>query len=343
MIKPLDYIVVGLGIAGISVCEELQSRRLTYKVFNTYSNSATTVAGGILNPTILKWFTTPPNIALLYPKALDFYARLESKLKGDKFYSKKPVYRIFTSFQEQNNWLVASDKQKTSAYFNPEIINSINQNIKTPYGLGEIMQTAQINLQLLINQYVIKLKKDNFYIDEKFDYNQLKHYDSTFEYKGFTAKYIIFCEGISVLSNPFFNEVSVKPSKGEYLIINAPDLKSDFIIKGKRYLIPLGNDRYKFGATFGNESEGTDWKPSQKAYEILKSDLKEMISCPFKIERQIAGIRPVTANNQPVIQKHSTYQRMAFFNGLGMRGLTTAPYYARLLIENMESDESFTE
>src|SRR5690625_2283447 len=332
MSKPLDYLIVGLGIAGISICEELQARNMSFKVFNTYSNCATAVSGGILNPTVLKWFTTPPHTEKFYPKALDFYASLQNKLKGNSFYCQKPIYRIFASYQEQNNWMAASDKQKMKAYLNPEIRSNDNPNIIAPYGMGEINQTAQIDIQMLIDQYVSELRNLGCYHDVRFFYDQLRLTQDTFEYKGIRAKHIVFCEGVSVLNNPFFKNIAIKPGKGEYLIINAPDLKTTAILKGKRYLIPLGANRYKVGATFGAESEGLDWEPSEKAFQILKLDLEEMIACAFTIESHIAGVRPLTPDNTPIIQQHPVYTRIASFNGLGMRGLTTAPYYADVLL-----------
>lgn len=337
MSKPLDYLIVGLGIAGISICEELQARKLSFKVFNTYSKCATAVSGGILNPTVLKWFTTPPHTEKFYPKALDFYASLQNKLKGNSFYCQKPIYRIFASYQEQNNWMAASDKVKMKAYLNPDIVSNGNPNINAPYGMGIINQTAQIDIQTLIDQYVSELRKLGCYHDVRFLYDQLRLTHDTFEYKGTTAKHIVFCEGISVLNNPFFKDIALKPGKGEYLIVHAPDLKATGILKGKRYLIPLGADTYKVGATFGDESDGLDWEPSDKAFEILKSDIEEMIACAFTIKHHFAGIRPLTPDNKPILKQHSAHPRMACFNGLGMRGLTTAPYYAGVLIDCLES------
>ena len=53
----LDYVVVGLGIAGISFCEQLEKQGKTYIVIADDSQIASKVAGGLYNPVILKRFT----------------------------------------------------------------------------------------------------------------------------------------------------------------------------------------------------------------------------------------------------------------------------------------------
>ncbi|NNE77833.1 MAG: FAD-dependent oxidoreductase, partial [Pricia sp.] len=53
----LDYLVVGLGLAGIAFCEQLEKGNKTFKVISDTSQTASLVAGGLYNPVILKRFT----------------------------------------------------------------------------------------------------------------------------------------------------------------------------------------------------------------------------------------------------------------------------------------------
>ena len=52
-----DYIVVGLGIAGLAICEELENRDKSFVVFDTGEESSTKVSGGVFNPVVLKWLS----------------------------------------------------------------------------------------------------------------------------------------------------------------------------------------------------------------------------------------------------------------------------------------------
>ena len=69
----LDYIVVGSGLSGITVAENLLSRGKKILVFDDNSQASSTVAGGIYNPVILKRFTLAWNANEHIEKALPFY------------------------------------------------------------------------------------------------------------------------------------------------------------------------------------------------------------------------------------------------------------------------------
>ena len=50
----LDYIVVGLGLAGLAFIEELIAANKSFLVFEDRSQTSSLVAGGIYNPVIFK-------------------------------------------------------------------------------------------------------------------------------------------------------------------------------------------------------------------------------------------------------------------------------------------------
>ena len=53
----VDYIVVGLGLAGLAFVEELISNKKSFVVFEDNSQTSSLVAGGVYNPVVLKRFT----------------------------------------------------------------------------------------------------------------------------------------------------------------------------------------------------------------------------------------------------------------------------------------------
>ena len=53
----VDYIIVGLGLAGLAFAEQLESNNKSFIVFEDNSQNASIVAGGVYNPVILKRFT----------------------------------------------------------------------------------------------------------------------------------------------------------------------------------------------------------------------------------------------------------------------------------------------
>ena len=56
-VKKVDYIIVGLGIAGLSLCEVLLKANKSFVVIDQGTDAATLVSGGVFNPVVLKRFT----------------------------------------------------------------------------------------------------------------------------------------------------------------------------------------------------------------------------------------------------------------------------------------------
>lgn len=330
----VDYIIVGIGLAGISFCEQLKANNKSFVVFDDKSQQSSTVAGGLYNPVVLKRFTSVWKSKEQLAIALPMYQNIEEKLKVKLDY-KIPVYRKFASLEEQNDWFAASDKPKLSEYLSTNIIKNKSNSIDAPFGFGEVLETGRIDVKTLIDAYKSGLLKQRLFFEEAFDYNDLKITDNAIEYKDITSKNIVFAEGFGVVKNPFFNQLPLVPTKGELLTIHAPQLKIDYVLKAGVFLIPLGNDLYIVGATY--EWDDTTHTITTKAKSELLSKLDKLISCPYKVVNQVAGIRPTVKDRRPLVGQHQSYKNMYALNGLGTRGVMIGPYVAKQLFNFIEN------
>ena len=75
--KEVDYIVVGLGIAGISFCEELENNHKSFIAFDNDKVTSTKVAAGVINPVVLKRFTPVWNAKLHVSSSILFLDSIE--------------------------------------------------------------------------------------------------------------------------------------------------------------------------------------------------------------------------------------------------------------------------
>ncbi|KKM00247.1 hypothetical protein LCGC14_1806360, partial [marine sediment metagenome] len=239
----LDYLIVGLGLAGICFCEQLEKNGKSYKVVSDASQTSTLVAGGLYNPVILKRFTLAWNAKEQLEKAIPFYTELEKKL-GVKMNYPLSVRRRFASVAEQNLWFEAADKPGLEEFLSVKLYPNTNQNIDAPFGYGEVMGTGRIDTLNLVSAYRTYLHKSNALISETFDYAQLQIIEGGVNYNTMEARKVIFAEGFGMKQNPFFNYLPLQGSKGEYLFINAPDLKEKSAIKSTIFCIPGGGDVY---------------------------------------------------------------------------------------------------
>ena len=335
--KEVDYIIVGLGIAGLSICEVLQAQGKSFVVYDTSQYSSTLVAAGVIHPMVLKRFTPVWKAHEHIHIAIPFYHRLAQKLETN-IIEEIPLLRIFNSVEEQNNWIVASDKHELSSFLSSEIHTNHNEHIVSSFGLGKVNISAKVDTTMLLSAYAEYLQKDGLLFSEVFDYSLLKETEQGVNYNSISARKIIFSEGASIIANPFFQKDLLIPIKGEYIIIEALELKMIEILKGTTFMIPLGNDRYKVGATLDriDVSRGI----TEEARVKLILDVSKMIRCPFKVVDQVAGIRPTTKDRRPLLGCLPESDKKIFFNGLGARGIMAAPSFAMRLFDFFEGNQA---
>lgn len=116
---------------------------------------------------------------------------------------------------------------------------------------SKVKQSGYINLPLFLSEVKTYLAKHSQLLEETFDYNALVHTTERVSYKDISADYIIFCEGHKISENPFFNYIKLKPAKGEVLTIKCHQLLwENAIINKGFFILPLGNNLYKVGATY---------------------------------------------------------------------------------------------
>ncbi|WP_313791292.1 NAD(P)/FAD-dependent oxidoreductase [Lacinutrix neustonica] len=329
----IDYIIVGCGLAGIAFCEQLLVNNKTFVVFDDSSQQSSTVAGGLYNPVTLKRFTPVWRNKEQLEMAITAYERIEQRLKLKLDY-KVPVLRRFTSLEEQNNWFIASDKEGLEAYMSTTILKNTNKCIDAAFGFGEVLQTGRIDTKLLIAEYKAFLRQQDLLNEDAFNYNALIHGDGSVNYNNVEAKHIIFAEGFGIHKNPYFKHLPLEGTKGELVTIHAPDLKLDFVLKSSVFVIPLGNDLYRIGATYEHKDKTNTI--SAEARELLLNKLNTFINCPFEVVNQVAGIRPTVKDRRALVGTHKAFKNYHILNGLGTRGVMIAPYVAKQLFESIE-------
>ena len=334
--KKVDYIIVGSGLAGILFCEVLKQHNKSFVVYDNSSQHSSTVAGGLYNPVILKRFTRVWKAKEQLDLALPIYHELEHNLNIKLDY-KIPIYRLFASVEEQNNWFEASDKPSLSHFLSSKILNPTITSIKCNFGYGKVLETGRIDTTTLIKCYREDLNKNNQFKKETFVYNELSLNSSYVTYHNYKAKYIVFAEGFGVVKNSFYNYLPLKPTKGELLTIYAPDLKIDFVLKSSVFLIPLGNHLYLVGATY--EWDNTSPNITDKAKSELLNKLDKFINCDYKVVNQVAGIRPTVKDRRPLVGQHPKHHNMFVLNGLGTRGVMIGPYVAKQLFAYIEEEQ----
>lgn len=331
--KHYDYLIVGLGLAGVAFCEQLQKFNRSFIVFEDHSQQSSRVAAGLYNPTVLKRFTSAWKGPELMKTSLSVYSGIEKKLRI-AIDSQRPIWRKLNDISDQNNWLLASDQPGLASFLDSDIVESPNKRIQAPFGFGVVRHTGTIDTKQLVSTYAKDLKNKGLLMEQSFFYKDIKQEKEGLSYQSIRCKRIVFCEGFGVKKNPYFNHLPLTGNKGELLIIKAVDLKIDVILKAGVFVIPLGEDCYKVGATYNPVDK--DSEPSQTAKDKLITKLKKLVDVDFKVISQIAGVRPTVVDRKPLVGRHPEHSELFILNGLGSRGVLLAPYAAQSLFEFIE-------
>lgn len=329
-----DYLIIGCGLAGISFAETLFHEGKSFTVIANQSQNSSLVAAGIYNPVIVKRLNMPANAGEHMAYIKPFYAEIESRL-GVKFDHQIPLYRKFASIEEQNDWFMAADKPHLSEFLSTAVVHTKYPSLPSPFGFGQVLHTGYVDTGVLVDNYKKFLLENGWLLHETFDYSQLFISDNNISYKQLQAKHIVFAEGFGIHTNPYFDQLPLAGTKGELLLINAPELELDVAVNAGIFILPVGNDYYKVGATY----EWIDKTniPTEAARAELLQKLDEIITCPYEVIEHYAGIRPTTKDRKPLIGTHPQYKNIHLLNGLGTRGVMLGPPMARQLYDAIEN------
>ena len=328
--KKVDYIIIGDGYAALFFAHQLIKNNKSFYLFSKGKKSASMVSAGIINPAVLKRFTT----FWLAQEQIDSLKKTLSEIEGythKNYLIEKPILRVFHDEKEKELWLKKSNE---ISFLSNDFIK-INS-IKNPFGCGKVNHSARLNVRDFFTDLMNYLEQNSHLIKEKFDYNLVNTENST--YKDIQFKNIIFAEGMAVKENPYFSEIPVEANKGHHLEVKISEkIEDDFTIKKKHFIFPLNENTYYYGGTYDREQ--THHKIDDSAVEKLTNALAEFYPNDFEVTQVKFGFRPTVKDRRPIVGAHSEFKNFYVFNGLGARGILNGNYFAINLYNHLENGE----
>lgn len=330
----VDYIIIGQGIAGTLLAHFLKQKgQKVIVIDNLSNNSSSMIAAGIFNPVTGRRFVTTWKAAEIFPFAQQTYLQLEQLLHSS-FYHETGILKFFNDQLEQKEWMLKDTHNAYAALVENSAVNpAINQ---PPWGGVKIASAGYLDIRVMLNLYRKLLVDSKEFIATQFHYDDIDISQDSVQWQQVKARRMIFCEGHTVLNNPWFREIPFNPAKGEILIIHAPELKLDTIINRGGFILPIGNDLYKIGSTYSWDY--TDDRPSSAGRAEIISKLDSLLNCDYTVKDHFAGIRPTIKDRRPVMGLHPKYKCIGIFNGMGTKGVSLAPYFAEHFASFLENE-----
>ena len=335
-----DFIIVGQGLAGsvlsLSLIKSGYNVCVIDKPGMSYCSQA---AAGIWNPVVFKRLTKSWLADDVVPELISFYSYAE-KLFDTKLIHERAILKPFTEQQEKTLWVKKAETE--NAFLDPILYKDLKlteKNVITEY--SKVLKAGNLDVKLFLESTKKYLVSLGSYLEDRFDHNLLKNNHGIVTYNSVSAKQIVFCEGHLISQNPFFKNIPMKPAKGEVLTIYCEGLllENDILNKGI-FILPLGDNTYKVGATY--EWEQLDDLATEKAKSELTKKLDAIIHVPYKIMAHEAGIRPAVVDRRPVIGKHSEISNYFVFNGFGTKAVMLAPYFAKKFCQNASRQQKLS-
>ncbi|MCF8459905.1 MAG: FAD-binding oxidoreductase [Flavobacteriales bacterium] len=334
--RETENLIVGLGIAGINLCHQLEKQGKTFLVIdNCPDNSASLVAGGLFNPIGLKRKIKSWMVDELFEVMVPNYKELEEKLHT-RLLHELPILKPISSKEELPEWQSAIDENRISPYVDTLISEPPTGLFQSNVvGSATIHHGGFVNMRSAIFEYRQYVKEKGWLIQDSFDYFAIEESSKGISYKGISADRIIFCEGRFISTNPFFSWVPLKPTKGQMLTVKvSPHLSSEMIYNQQFYMFPTTeNNVFRLGATY-------DWndlneEPTEAAKEDLISKVKKALNVEMEVLEHQAAIRPNVHDRRPVLGSHPENPNLILFNGMGSKGVMLAPYFAKELMSHI--------
>ena len=332
MRRKTDVIIVGQGLAGTLLAYECIQASLDFKVIDKgHDRASSRVAAGIINPITGRNYALSWHATELVEVALHTYSGL-GDLLGKQFWYDTPVSRALFAAEDENTWLSRAG-EKEAASFIGEVTDQLpeDEGIQGALSYGEVKQSGRVDLPGLISAMRHYLIETNRLISERMDYSALDIKADEIIYKGLATSHIIFAEGAQVVDNPLFNHIPWEPNKGEVLLCRIKNFNFPYLLRHRIFIAKLFEDLFWCGSAYSNHFDHP--YPTTTEGSRLFDQLKKILpQHEITIEDHQAAVRPSIKGRRPVVGHHPDYHNVYILNGLGTKGSSLGPYFAKALM-----------
>jgi glycine/D-amino acid oxidase-like deaminating enzyme len=319
-VADVDVAIVGQGFAGTALAWQLRWRGAAVLVADRGDpDAASRVAAGLLTPVTGKRLAPTPGFAELVAEAAAFYGRVEVET-GGRFFHRCGAVRLFAGPDERAAYL---RKFGGGADLDPPAGGFV-----APFG-GFAMPAAA---RLAAEPYLLASRRHLGVLTGAVD--PVRGVEPTraavrLPGLGVTAGAVVFCLGPAAV--PGFP--AVRADAGEVLTVRADGLGEMRTVHRGAWLAAAGGGRFLVGATYARGV--ADARPTAAGRADLLARLAAFLPAPVGVIAHRAGVRPVAADNRPVVASRPGEPRVWAFTGLGSKGALTAPSVAGRLADRL--------
>lgn len=322
------YTIVGQGLCGSFLSYYLRAAGQNIIVYDVAKpDTASKIASGIINPVTGRRIVKTWMIDTVMPFAVSAYKEIESitgasVIKQTNILDFHPTPQMHQAFEAR----LSEQAEFISKPANPEEWRSY---FNFPFGIGETNPCWLININAFLEGWRKILLNEHLLVEQAYIECQPKE-----------NEIVIFCDGVESASNKYFKQLPFMPNKGEVLLVRIKDLPKQHIYKQGISIVPWQDDLFWIGSSY--QWEFTDNLPSKSFLEKTTAQLSQLLKLPFTVEAHWAGIRPANLERRPFVGLHPIHPQIGILNGMGTKGCSLAPFFAKQLADFLLANSSIT-
>ncbi|MCH2209750.1 MAG: FAD-dependent oxidoreductase [Fuerstiella sp.] len=324
-----DNLIVGQGLAGTTLAWSLlDCGQSVVLIDRGETATASRVSAGLVTPWTGRRMAQSDDYQDYWDTAVRFYRSIENRLK-QRLFTEGPMVRVFVNRSEESVFY------KRKAVAAEGALKSWSGKLQSngPSYAGCCMQPAgRLDVRRYLQTSVDYFSQRGLWFRLNLDIPDgllLQSDQVELPKLGLTAKRIIFCQGAA--QNPWFEGVPNNASRGDVINVRLDDYVMQDVVHHSVWLAPERDGSITAGSTY--DWEFADNAPTAKGRRQILKAMGRFIDGNIRVHRHAAAVRPTMKDYRPVIGRHGIHSSVYIFNGLGSRGVLTAPRLAEQLVE----------
>lgn len=308
--KPI--VIVGMGLAGTCTAWNFWHRGVPFRIVDSGRPGSSVVAAGLIHPVTGKQCTVAPDFAVRREQAETFYRTIEA-LVSTQCWHPLEVWRLLS--QEEVKKKISRFESGAAASW----VLGIEKQARWPEETAVLLRGgARLDVA-----HFLQISRDFFAAQNCYRQGECPLPQQN--------ELTILCEGAEGLMRG--NPVAWRHrcARGEILTVHAPNWRQERMVTGRGWLVPVGQDCYKVGATY--EWDQLERGPTTEGMKRL-SEMAQFLGGPdFEVVAHEAGVRPILRQSQPVAGRLD--ENLYVLNGLGSKGSLYAPWASEQLVNHI--------
>ena len=331
----IDIIIVGQGLAGSALAVAASLAGLDCAIADPAPEpgfSASRIAAGLITPLTGKKINPGWRVEEWMPIARAFYATAETRL-GTEFFHPMEIHRWFTGEEEYRAFQARLDEERIRRWFGGLL--PPHPGLRTPHGGFRMTGGGWLDVPAWLDAVRADHIRRGRWLPRSIAEDDLEPHGDAIRVGDLRARFVIFCTGLAAAANRrFFPDLPIRPAGGEVLEIRMGELSPHAVWnRAGKWVSPRHDGTCLVGATYAFGA--AEWAPSSAGRAELVSYLAELgIEEPEVIGHR-AGARPILHQSRPVAGFSPENPKVGILNGLGSKGVLTAPWAAAELVAHI--------